>query len=104
MKAIIAIVIDLVSILVSAFCGMIIWNWFMPPLFSEIPTLTFGSAIGLSLVLTVFDPSSSSHKYEEADNNPDLFFRNVILNQVMNGITKPVFVLVYAWIAQAIIF
>ncbi|HRQ86823.1 MAG TPA: hypothetical protein PLY16_01805 [Candidatus Saccharibacteria bacterium] len=44
----------------------VIWNWFMPVIFPALGPLTIIQAIGLSLTISVFIPSSADNKKEES--------------------------------------
>lgn len=45
-KIIVAIIVIILSLVVSSFCVMLLWNWIMPVLFG-FSTITYGQAIGL---------------------------------------------------------
>lgn len=90
--AFVGLVVDVIAVFVSGFCGMILWNWYVPLIFETAPQLTFILAIGLSLVASAFVSSSRTYDIEEFDD--DTGITKCILNQVMSGISKPIWLVV----------
>ncbi|MHA2279633.1 MAG: hypothetical protein ACXAC5_01900 [Promethearchaeota archaeon] len=98
------IAIDAIAILVTAFCGMVIWNWFIPEIFTMAPRLSFGLAMGFALVISVFFSSGTQHKLEELWDDPGMSVLNALFTQIINGAVKPIVLLIYAWIVHALVF
>ncbi len=98
---IVGLAVDIVAIFVSAMCGMVIWNWFIPPVFPTAPQLTVPFAMGLSFTVSAFI-STKQYKLDDLEDDEGVF--NAIFSQAMNGIIKPVFLLGFGWIVHSIAF
>lgn len=62
----------------------IMWNWFIPHIFSSMPTLSIGAAIGLSLVISAFVYIPAKEAAEDED--PWVRFVGILLNPVLRGL------------------
>lgn len=103
-KGIIASVVDIVCLCITGISGMLCWNWFVPELFSSAPKMTFATSIGLSIVCSMFVINGTKHSLEEIEGNFENVFWNTVYNQFVNGITKPLILLLYGWILHSLLF
>lgn len=65
-----------VSIPLTIFRGYVIvtmWNWFVVPQFSSAPHISIAGAIGLSLLVSIFHPSSEKEE-KHSDNGLENMF------------------------------
>ena len=98
MTVVLPAVVGFITLLVSGFCGMMVWNWFVPVFFASIPSLSFVAATCVVLIVTVFVPLGTFYNFKKIINNPDMFMWNSVLNQVMDGICRPVSILIFVWV------
>ncbi len=94
---VIGVVSDVVAIIVTGFCGMILWNWYMPLIFETVPLLTFVSAAGLALVSSLFISSGTSLNPEDFEDEGYVFFK-AILNSIVKGMVKPIILVVMGFL------
>jgi hypothetical protein len=90
--------INVPTILVSAFCLMKIWNWFIP-LYFDIRELDMTISLGLGFV-SCFFRYSDNESFEKADDMEDLISK-MVKNTIIAYI-KPIFILVIAFIVKII--
>lgn len=98
MLLVMSFVLDLLSMFVTGFCGMILWNWYIPSFFDAVPPLTFLAAMGLFLVASVFVSSGKSYKKEDMDSTEGVL--NLFLTQLVNGVSKPITLVFFGWLVQ----
>lgn len=91
-------ILDFVALIVSGFCGMMIWNWFIPTCFTSVPSISFVSSMGIILVTSSFVSSGKPYNFQEIKNNSDMFMWDCAFNQLVEGITKPILLLCLAWV------
>lgn len=96
------LVLDLVALIVSGFCGMMIWNWFIPTCFTSVPSISFVSSVGMIFVASVFVSSGKTYDYEEIRSNPDTFTWKCAFNQLINGIMHPIVLTCTAWVIHTL--
>ena len=76
-----------------------VWNWFMPAIFG-LTSLTIWKAIGVSMVLALFTGTKSS----SSDDSKGQSFTEVLVQQSVVAISKPLFIVGIAWIVLQMAF
>ena len=79
----------------------VMWNWFIPTTFSSAPSLTIGTAVGLSLVVSIFQMDVAKRE-EEEQHGKSLFEKT--LTKVFTKVLATLFILGYGAIVHAIVF
>jgi hypothetical protein len=98
---ILSFLVDIITIVVSSVAIMILWNWFMIPVFPTVPELNFATACGLGFLSSVLVSSGKSYDFTVGDEE---FVFNVFMNQVMSGIAKPIIIVICGGILRFLLF
>ncbi len=98
MLIVINLIVDAIAFVVSAFCGMKLWNWFVPEVFESAPQLGFWSAMGIGFLSSCFISTGKSYKFSEfIDADAGELSLNGMFSQLIEGIMKPIILLIYGW-------
>jgi hypothetical protein len=101
----VGLLITISSIVVTGFCSMWLWNWFMPLIAASVPKLTFSTAVGLAVVTSCFLGSSRSYKLKDYATKGDTeIFLDAVFTQIMNETVKPLSLLLIGWVIHLILF
>lgn len=77
----------------------VLWNWFVPNIFDNVPSLSIGEAIGLSLVISafIFIPTNSRNK--DVEDSWALFLATVLV-----GVGRNIMLLAFGAIVYSYVF
>lgn len=105
MKHVVIIGVDMAALVVTGFCSMQLWNWFVPAAFTAVPRLTFGAAMGIVLLASCLVASGKQYKAQKIlDTGATDLLADAMLTSMMNSMIKPVTLLFFGWIVQAIVY
>jgi hypothetical protein len=105
MKSLVIVGVDMAALVVTGFCSMILWNWFVPATFASAPRLTFGAAMGVVLLASCLVASGKQYRAQEIlDTGTVDLLADAMLTSMMNSMIKPVTLLFFGWIVQAIVY
>lgn len=95
-----ALILLLAVVPLTVFNGWVLsvmWNWFIPNIFTTLPTLAIGEAIGISLVISAF-----LHIPYKEDEDKELWaaFISALLSPVVRGLA----LLTMGWFFQNAIY
>lgn len=95
-------IVALVSIFVGGWALSTVWNWFMPATFASLPHLTFGQALGVSMVFTLFTGSHTNKKKDVDTANKS--FEETVLVSIITILFTNAFYVGFAWIILQFVF
>jgi hypothetical protein len=76
------LIMIIVSTIVVGFVLMKTWAWFVVPVFTSLPKLTFGQAVGLSVFLSILIAKRANKEYEFYE-LVDKFFNDLIFTALL---------------------
>ncbi len=98
------VLVSFVGMLVSSFCGMKLWNWFLPVAFPSVPPLGYGLAVGIGLIVMCFFPLPPQDFQKFLEQDSEEVGLDTIWSSIINGIAGPIISLGIGWIVQGMTF
>lgn len=80
-EVIIALLLTIPLMMWSGFVAMVLWNWFVPSVFSSAPTLSLWQAVGINLVVSMF-----AHQRNKANEEGRSVLEDAIYTLLYSGI------------------
>ena len=79
------IIMLIVSIIISGFLLMKTWAWFIAPVFTSVPKLTFTQSVGVSIFLSIFiaKRANKANKEYEFYELVEKFFNDLIFTAIL---------------------
>lgn len=72
-----------------------LWNWFVPPIFVGLPTLTFGKSIGIAMVAKLF---TGAYNLSNTSDTKKKTFTDVFVEGLSAAVLVPLITVGIAWI------
>ena len=94
-KIMFGILMLVIGIIISGLILMLCWSWFIVPVFTTLPTLTFGQSVGISMFITVL-------KYKSVKTDKEKDFEDIII-EFFTGLFEIGFIFLIVWITYLII-
>jgi hypothetical protein len=94
-KIMFGILMLVIGIIISGIMMMLCWSWFIVPVFTTLPILTFGQSIGISMFLAVL-------KYRSTKKDKEKEFEEIIAD-FFTGLFEIGFLFLIVWITYIII-
>jgi hypothetical protein len=76
------VIMLIIYIIISGFLLMKTWAWFIVPVFTSVPKLTFAQSVGISIFLSIFITKRDNKEYE-FDELVDKFFNDLIITSML---------------------
>lgn len=103
MKFLLGIITTVAALMSEGFCGMKLWNWFIPLWIPSAPELTFGIACGLSLVVHRFTGDTDVNEVNQIIDNGKEGGLDALRAIVINNMISPFVSLFIGWIIMQLI-
>ncbi len=92
-----------ISIVVTGGCLMVLWNWFIPPIFIGAPQLNLVSSMGIYLAIACLVKPGLRHSCPEwSEISAEEGLANNIFEHCSYGIATPLSCLFAGWIVHCI--
>ena len=92
-KFFVVLVILIISVLISGFILMKTWGWFIVPIFTSLPILKFGEAIGIAFFIAILKGRQKSENNDFDD----------LIESFFNGLIYSLVLFLFAWVVYLFI-
>ncbi len=103
MKFLLGMIMTVAALMSEGFCGMKLWNWFIPLWIPSAPELTFGIACGLSLVVPRFTGNTDVDEVNHIMDDGEEGWFNALRAMVVNNMISPFTSLFIGWVILQLI-
>lgn len=103
MQLLLGITMTVVALMAEGFCGMKLWNWFIPLWIPSAPELTFGIACGLGLVVRRFIGNTDVDEVNHIMDDGEEGWLNALRAMVVSNMISPFLALFIGWVIMQLI-